>query len=68
LSIGTIMELGWADAYRKPVVVAMEAEGNLHEHPMVREAIGYRLPTLDAALAVTKAILLPNSLSNQGTI
>ena len=58
VSAGTVMELGWAYAYSKPVVCAIEPEGNVHEHPMVREALGYRLPTLDAAIAVVQAILL----------
>lgn len=58
VSIGTMIELGWADAYRKPVVCVMDVNGNLHEHPMVRELIGYRVPDLDTALNVVQAILL----------
>lgn len=61
VSIGTVMEIAWAFAYRKPLVMAME-DGNLHDHPMIREAIGYRVPTLDHAIAVTQAILLPHTV------
>jgi nucleoside 2-deoxyribosyltransferase len=50
VSIGTVMELGWAYAYRKPVVAVMEEEGNPHEHGMVREALSYRVTTLDEAI------------------
>ena len=61
LSAGTVMELGWAYAYRKPVVCAIDPDDTVHAHPMIDEAIGYRLPSLDAAIAVTQAILLPNT-------
>lgn len=60
-SIGTIMEIAWAFAYRKPLIVAMEKEKNPHEHPMIREAIGFRFDNLDEAIYATKAILLPVS-------
>lgn len=58
VSQGTVMELAWGFAYRKPVVAVMEKEGNVHEHAMVTEAINYRVETLDEAIAVCKAILL----------
>lgn len=59
VSIGTVMEIAWADAERIPIVCAMEETGNVHEHMMVREALGYRLPTIEDALNTVKAILLP---------
>jgi nucleoside 2-deoxyribosyltransferase len=59
VSIGTCMELAWAFAYRKPVVAVLEPSGNLHDHPMVREAIGFRVTTLEDAAAVAEAVLLP---------
>jgi nucleoside 2-deoxyribosyltransferase len=59
VSIGTVMEIAWADLVRKPIVIAMEPEGNPHEHGMVKEATGFRVPTLEAALHVVRAILLP---------
>lgn len=57
-SIGTIMEIAWADAKRIPIVCAIEPEGNPHEHMMVTEAIGFRCATLDEAVHITKSILL----------
>lgn len=56
VSIGTVMELAWAWDHRIPTVVAME-DGNCHEHPMVSEAIGFRVPTLENAFHVARAIL-----------
>lgn len=59
VSIGTVMEIAWAHAYRKPTVMVMENEGNLHDHPMIRESVGFILPDLDEALHLIKAMLLP---------
>lgn len=57
VSIGTVMEIAWADLSRIPIVCAIEEKGNPHEHMMVAEALGYRVPTLDDALHVVRAIL-----------
>ena len=57
VSIGTIMEIAWADAKRIPVVMASE-EDNIHwKHGFVKEAVGFHVATLDEALRVTEAIL-----------
>jgi nucleoside 2-deoxyribosyltransferase len=57
VSIGTIGEFFWADAYRKPVIAVMEKEGNPHEHAMIRELTGFRVETLEEGLAVAGAVL-----------
>lgn len=57
-SIGTVMEIAWADSKRTPIVCVMEKAGNPHEHMMVNEAIGFRVETLEDAVHVTKSILL----------
>lgn len=59
VSIGTMIEAGWADAARVPLVVAME-EDNIHRHAMLNEVAGFIVPTLEEAVAVVKAILLPS--------
>lgn len=59
VSIGTCIELGWGDAFRKPMVLLMEPEQNIHEHSMIRQLCGWRCSTLEEAAAVLKAILLP---------
>lgn len=53
VSIGTMIELGWADAARVPVVLVME-DGNLHEHAMVLETVGYRVQSLEAGVDVVR--------------
>ena len=57
VSIGTCIEIGWADANRTPIVCVME-KGNPHEHGMIMEAIGYRVESLGEAIDITKAILI----------
>lgn len=58
ISVGTMIEAGWADAARRPIVVAME-EDNVHRHAMLNEVAGFIVPTLAEAVAVVKAVLLP---------
>lgn len=59
VTIGTAMELAWAFAYGKPVVAIMEPSGNLHDHPMIREAISFRVPCILQAASLVPAVLLP---------
>lgn len=60
VSIGTMIELGWADAARNPIVLAMEDDNPTHDHMMVRTLAGYIVPTLDEAIHVVNAILTPD--------
>lgn len=68
VSIGTVMEIAWADLKRIPLVVTMECGirgerlsgqpvDNPHDHCMIHEATGFRVATLEEALDVTIAIL-----------
>ena len=59
VSIGTMIELGWADMNRTPVVLVMEDSGNIHEHGILRAISGLRVNTLEAGLTLIKATLLP---------
>lgn len=59
VSIGTMVELGWADAARVPVVLVMEPLGNIHEHAFVRQLAGYRVKRLDDAIDLIVAALAP---------
>lgn len=59
VSIGTCIEFGWADAFRKPGILVMEKEGNVHEHAMVRMVTGYRVESLDEAIRLLNCILNP---------
>ena len=57
-SLGTIMELAWAYALQKPAVVAIEKTGNPHDlHPMLHEAMAFRVETLDEAVDAVAVIL-----------
>lgn len=56
-SLGTVMEIAWADSMRIPVVVAMETEGNVHDHAMIRECIGFRHASLEEALETVVLVL-----------
>lgn len=57
-AIGTIMEIAWADSVRIPIICAIEREGNVHDHVMIQEAIGFRVESLKAAAEIAKSILL----------
>ena len=50
------MEIAWADLSRTPVILAME-KGNINEHAMINEAVGFRVDTVDEALNLAIAIL-----------
>jgi len=56
ISIGTMIEYGWASAYDKPIIAVMEKEKNVHEHTMIRRLSAYRVETLDEGLSVAKAL------------
>lgn len=56
-SLGTVMEMGWADAARVPIVLVMEATGNVHDHPMVRGVCGYHITSLEDACRLIVSIV-----------
>ena len=58
VSIGTVMEIAWADAFRKPIVVVME-KGNIHEHSMLNQVSGFIVSSLDEAIELVVTVLSP---------
>lgn len=56
VSIGTVMEIAWADLRRIPVVCVCEPD-NIHRHAMLDEAVGFWASTLDEGVAIVKAIV-----------
>ena len=54
VSIGTMMELGFAYARQIPVVLVMEPGGNPHQHVMVEQAAAYIVPTLGEGVELVK--------------
>lgn len=59
VSIGTVMEIAWADSKRTPVVLLMEKTGNPHDHAMLREACYWRTDDFNEAVFLTRSILRP---------
>lgn len=67
VSIGTCIELGWADDGIKPRILVMESpksgqfemEQNLHEHSMVRHCTNFHIDNLDDAADALCRIFLP---------
>lgn len=59
ISAGSMIELGWADAHRIPVLVCME-EDNIHNHAMVNALASWIVPTLEEGITVTKDLLIPS--------
>ena len=57
VSIGTMIEMGWADSMSTPIVLVMEPQGNVHDHSMVREMAGYCVPTLEEGIHLLIALL-----------
>lgn len=58
ISIGTVMEIGWADMLRKPIVLVMEKKGNIHEHPIIKESVGFWVDNLDEGIRIADAVLM----------
>lgn len=59
VSIGTMIEVGWADANRIPIVLIME-DDNLHRHSMLEECADYRVSTLEQGIHVVKTVIGTN--------
>lgn len=56
ISVGTMIEMGWAYGYGTPIVLVMEP-GNIHEHAMTFEIPGYIVPTLEEGCMVVEMFL-----------
>ena len=57
ISIGTVMEIAWADARRIPVILVIE-ENNPHHHPILDTCCGFHCRTLDEAIQCAKIVLM----------
>lgn len=56
VSIGSMIELGWADANRIPIVVVMD-EQKMHDHPMVRDIASWVVHDLPTAVTIINGVL-----------
>jgi len=57
VSIGTMVELGWADAARVPIVTVLPENDNIHNHAFIHELSGFVVPTLTEGLTLVRHIL-----------
>lgn len=57
VSIGSMIEIGWANANNIPIVLIMEDEGNCQDHAFVRECASFRTPDVWQGIEIVKAIL-----------
>ena len=56
ISIGSVGEIFWADAFRKPIIVVREPN-NIHIHAMLDALVGWDLDDIDEAIKVARALL-----------
>lgn len=62
VSIGTVGEIFWADAFRKPVILIRDP-GNIHTHALLDALVGWIVPSVDEAIRVAKEILAAESVN-----
>ena len=56
-SIGTIMEIAWADAARVPVVAVIPSESEYYKHPILTQCCAYIVQDLDEAINIVKVLI-----------
>jgi hypothetical protein len=60
-SIGSVGEIFWADAARKPIIIVREKDtDNPHNHDMLNEIAGWIFYNLDDGIAQAKRLCSPN--------
>jgi nucleoside 2-deoxyribosyltransferase len=57
VSIGSVGEVFWADAYRKPVIMVRE-QNNVHTHALLDALVGWIFDDLDKAIATARELLI----------
>lgn len=57
VSIGTVSEIGMAYEAGKTIILVMEDEGNIHDHPFVTQPAALRLNNLDDAIYAINQLL-----------
>lgn len=64
VSIGSCMELAWADELKKHSIVVME-EGNIHQHCFIIECADIVFPTMDEAYKYLSNLSMGIDLKNK---
>lgn len=57
VSIGSMIEVGWANGKNIPIILIIEDSGNIHDHAFVRESCAFRTHLLTEGIEIAKAIL-----------
>lgn len=57
VSIGTVMEIAWAKAFDKPVVLVTEQDNVHWKHPMIKESVGFHADNLNEGILLINSIL-----------
>lgn len=57
ISIGSCIEIGWANAYDKPLVLLCEKDGKYDQHPMIQHIAGFKIYTTEEILPTILSIL-----------
>jgi hypothetical protein len=64
ISLGSVGEVFWADAYRKQILVIRESQGNRHDHLIMNELATWIVDSLPEAVAVVHASFGDRETSN----
>ena len=59
-SIGTVMEISAAWCFQVPVILAMDEDDEWHQYPMVKQTVMCEVRSLDEAIELARAFLLPS--------
>jgi len=62
VSIGTVMEIVWADMKDIPIILCID-NGGLHDHAMLKETSSFVVNSLDDGIDVIKMLLFPYKLT-----
>lgn len=56
-SIGSVMEIGWADWAGKQILLIMEDKGNIHDRFFMADAAAFRVSDVSEAAAICNSLL-----------
>ena len=56
ISIGSMIELGWADAFRKPIIFVGEKD-NIHHHPIVDNISAFCVSNIQDGIDIVNVLL-----------
>lgn len=57
VSIGCAVEAGWADAFRKPLVIVRQRDNAMAGHPILEGVAAYSVETLEEGCALVRLLL-----------